>query len=107
MERIVRDRKDYGIYCIHSGFWSLSIIGIYQIDISRKPIEDMAKNGRFFQDIRFFETGVSNGIMPCGDCSGHERPKGVLKLPNPKKMDELGTVIHEEFLNFPRPVSPL
>ncbi|MCK0146046.1 MMPL family transporter [Arenibacter sp. F26102] len=93
MESIVRDRR-ITVYIVSIALLVASIIGIYQIDISGSPIEDMPKKAEFFQDIRFFEQEF-DGIMPVEIVVDTKRPKGVLKPSTLKKMDELGTVIHE------------
>ena len=102
MERIVRERR-ISVYIVSIALLVASIIGIYQIDISGSPIEDMPKKAEFFQDIRFFEQEF-DGIMPVEIVVDTERPKGVLKLSTLRKMDELGTVINE-IPELSRPVS--
>ncbi|MBC8770273.1 MMPL family transporter [Arenibacter sp. BSSL-BM3] len=102
MESIVRDRR-IAVYIVSIALLVASIIGIYQIDISGSPIEDMPKKAEFFQDIRFFEQEF-DGIMPVEIVVDTKRPKGVLKPSTLKKMDELGTVIHE-IPELSRPVS--
>ncbi|MDX1767634.1 MAG: MMPL family transporter [Arenibacter troitsensis] len=102
MERIVRERR-ITVYIVSIALLVASIIGIYQIDISGSPIEDMPKKAEFFQDIRFFEQEF-DGIMPVEIVVDTERPKGVLKPTTLRKMDELGTVINE-IPELSRPVS--
>ena len=102
MERIVRERR-ITVYIVSIALLVASIIGIYQIDISGSPIEDMPKKAEFFKDIRFFEQEF-DGIMPVEIVVDTERPKGVLKLSTLRKMDELGTVINE-IPELSRPVS--
>ena len=102
MERIVRERR-ITVYIVSIGLLVASIIGIYQIDISGSPIEDMPKKAEFFHDIRFFEQEF-DGIMPVEIVVDTDRPKGVLKPSTLKKMDELGTVINE-IPELSRPVS--
>jgi hypothetical protein len=102
MESIVRDRR-ITVYIVSIVLLVASIIGIYQIDISGSPIEDMPKKAEFFQDIRFFEQEF-DGIMPVEIVVDTKRPKGVLKPSTLRKMDELGTVIHE-IPELSRPVS--
>ncbi|MBU2904733.1 MULTISPECIES: MMPL family transporter [Arenibacter] len=102
MESIVRDRR-ITVYIVSIALLVASIIGIYQIDISGSPIEDMPKKAEFFQDIRFFEQEF-DGIMPVEIVVDTKRPKGVLKPSTLRKMDELGTVINE-IPELSRPVS--
>lgn len=102
MERIVRERR-ISVYIVSIMLLVASIIGIYQIDISGSPIEDMPKKADFFKDIRFFEEEF-DGIMPVEIVVDTKRPKGVLKSSTLKKMDELGTVIND-IPELSRPVS--
>ena len=102
MEHIVRNKR-ITVYITSIGLLVFSIIGIYQINISGSPIEDMPKNEQFFKDIRFFEEEF-DGIMPVEIVVDTKRPKGVLKPATLKRMDQLGNVI-EEIPELSKPVS--
>ena len=102
MERIVREKR-ISIYIISVALLVVSIIGIYQIDISGSPIEDMPKKAQFFKDIRFFEQEF-DGIMPVEIVVDTKRPKGVLKPTTLKRMDQLSEVI-EEIPELSKPIS--
>ncbi|MFS4466884.1 efflux RND transporter permease subunit [Maribacter sp. 2210JD10-5] len=102
MERIVRDRR-ITVYIVSIALLVLSIIGIYQINISGSPIEDMPKKAEFFEDIRFFEQEF-DGIMPVEIVIDTKNPKGVLKPANLKRMDRLGTLV-DEIPELSKPVS--
>lgn len=102
MERIVRERR-ISVYIVSIVLLVTSIIGIYQIDISGSPIEDMPQKAEFFHDIRFFEEEF-DGIMPVEIVVDTKRPNGVLRPSNLKKLDELGTHINE-IPELSRPVS--
>ena len=102
MERIVREHR-IGVYFTSVALLALSIIGIYQIEISGSPIEDMPKKAEFFKDIRFFEDEF-DGIMPVEIVVDTEREKGVMKAATLKRMDRLGQVI-EETPELSKPVS--
>ncbi len=102
MERIVRDRR-ITVYIVSVALLVISIIGIYQIDISGSPIEDMPKKAGFFKDIRFFEEEF-DGIMPIEIVIDTKREKGVLKPATLKRIDELGTLI-EEIPELSKPIS--
>ncbi len=93
MERIVREQR-IAVYITSVILLVVSIIGIYQIEISGSPIEDMPKKAAFFEDIRFFEREF-NGIMPIEIVVDTERKNGVLKPATLRRMDELGTLIEE------------
>ena len=102
MERIVREHR-IGVYFTSVALLALSIIGIYQIEISGSPIEDMPKKAEFFKDIRFFEEEF-DGIMPVEIVVDTDREKGVMKAATLKRMDRLGQVI-EETPELSKPVS--
>ena len=102
MERMVRQRK-ITIYITSLILLVASIIGIYQINISGSLIEDMPKGKQFFKDIRFFESEF-NGIMPLEIMVDTKRKKGVMKLTNLKRMNELEDLIIET-PELSRPVS--
>ncbi|PIB28986.1 efflux RND transporter permease subunit [Maribacter sp. 4G9] len=93
MENIVRYKR-ISVYIVSICLLVVSIIGIYQIDISGSPIEDMPKKAEFFQDIRFFENEF-NGIMPVEIVVDTKNPKGVMKPATLKRMDQLGDVVAE------------
>lgn len=93
MENIVRNRR-IAVYIISICLLVVSIIGIYQIDISGSPIEDMPKKAEFFKDIRFFENEF-DGIMPVEIVVDTKNPKGVMKPATLRRMDQFGEVIAE------------
>lgn len=102
MEGIVRKQR-ISVYITSIALLVLSIIGIYQIDISGSPIEDMPKNADFFKDIRFFEEEF-DGIMPVEIVIDTKSPKGVLKPATLKRIDRLGQVV-DEIPELSKPVS--
>ena len=102
MEHIVREKR-IAVYVVSIALLVVSIIGIYQINISGSPIEDMPKKAGFFQDIRFFEKEF-DGIMPVEIVVDTKRPKGVLKPATLKRIDQLSTVI-DEIPELSKPVS--
>lgn len=102
MEHIVRNKR-IAVYITSITLLVFSIIGIYQINISGSPIEDMPKKAQFFKDIRFFEEEF-DGIMPVEIVVDTKRPKGVLKPATLRRMDQLSTSI-EEIPELSKPVS--
>ena len=93
MEHTVKNRK-ITIYITSIILLVASIIGIYQIKISGSLIEDMPRNADFYKDIKFFESEF-NGVMPLEIMVDTKRKKGVMKLSNLKRMDELEDLIIE------------
>ncbi len=102
METIVREKR-ISVYSVSIGLLVVSIIGMYQINISGSPIEDMPKKAEFFQDIRFFEKEF-DGIMPVEIMIDTKRKNGVLRPVSLRKMDELGDVI-EDIPELSKPIS--
>lgn len=102
MERIVRDKR-ISVYVVSVLLLVISIIGIYQIDISGSPIEDMPKSAAFFDDIRFFEEEFK-GIMPVEVVVDATRKKGILKPATIRRMNELDQLI-DDTPELSKPVS--
>ncbi len=102
MERIVRDKR-ISVYVVSVVLLVMSIIGIYQINISGSPIEDMPKKAEFFKDIRFFEQEF-DGIMPIEIVIDTERKNGVLRPVNLRKMAQISELI-QEIPELSRPTS--
>jgi predicted RND superfamily exporter protein len=102
MERIVRDKR-ISVYVVSVLLLVMSIIGIYQINISGSPIEDMPKKAEFFKDIRFFEQEF-DGIMPIEIVIDTERKNGVLRPVNLQKMAQISELI-KDIPELSRPTS--
>ncbi len=102
METIVREKR-IAIYSTAIALLVISVIGIFQINISGSPIEDMPKKAKFFEDIRFFEREF-DGIMPIEIMIDTKRKNGVLRPVSLRKMDELGEVI-EDIPELSKPIS--
>ena len=102
MENIVRERR-IAVYVVSIALLVLSIIGMYQIEISGSPIEDMPKKAEFFQDIRFFEKEF-DGIMPVEIVIDAKRPNAIMKSATLKRIDRLGNVV-QEIPELSKPVS--
>lgn len=102
MEHIVRNHR-IAVYITSVVVLVLSIIGIYQIEITGSRIEDLPKNTHYFKDIRFFEEEF-DGIMPMEIVVDTKRKNGVTKPATLRRMDQLGTVI-EEIPELSKPVS--
>lgn len=83
-----------GVYITSIILLVVGIIGIYKIRISGSIIEDMPKKTAFFDDIRFFEKEF-NGVMPLEIMIDTKRKKGVMKLSNLNRIEELDETISE------------
>ncbi|NNC35625.1 MAG: MMPL family transporter [Croceitalea sp.] len=93
MERMVRHHR-IGVYITSVIVLVMSIIGIYQIKITGSRIEDLPKDAKFFQDIRFFEEEF-DGIMPVEVVVDSKQKNGILKPATLRRMNELGDEINE------------
>jgi len=102
MERMVRNHR-IAVYFVSVALLVISIIGIYRIEISGSPIEDMPKSEEFFRDIRFFESEF-DGIMPVEVVINTNQRNGVLKQATLKRMDRLDNYI-EQTPELSRPAS--
>lgn len=102
MAYMVKQRK-ITIYITAIVLLIVSLLGINKIVISGSLIEDMPKNTKFFEDIRFFESEF-NGIMPLEIMIDTKRKKGVMKLATIKRMNELEELI-DEIPELSRPIS--
>jgi len=102
MERIVRHHR-IAVYFVSIALLVASVIGIYQIEISGSPIEDMPKKSGFVKDIRFFESEF-DGIMPVEIVINTNQQNGVMKPATLRRMDQLDAYI-EENPDLSRPIS--
>ncbi|UOY07904.1 MMPL family transporter [Muricauda sp. SCSIO 64092] len=93
MERVVRNHR-IAVYFTAVTVLVLSIIGIYQIQITGSRIEDLPKNAKFFQDIRFFEKEF-DGIMPVEVVVDSKKKNGIAKLATLRRMESLSQEIDE------------
>jgi uncharacterized protein len=104
MERIVRNHR-IAVYGSSIGLLVLSIIGIYQIEITGSRIEDLPKNTDFYDDIIFYENQFS-GVLPVEILIDTGREKGVLNTANLNRIEELSQEISEnEELSRPLSIS--
>ncbi|HPF96276.1 MAG: efflux RND transporter permease subunit [Flavobacteriaceae bacterium] len=93
MERMVKEKR-ITIYITALVLIIVSMIGVNKMKISGSLIEDMPKKTEFYKDILFFENEF-NGIMPLEIMVDTKRKKGVNKLTNLKKINELEDEIKE------------
>lgn len=102
MERMVRHHR-IGVYITSIIVLVLSIVGIYQIEITGSRIEDLPKDTHYFNDIRFFEEEF-DGIMPMEIVVDTKRKNGAIKPATLRRMNQLGTFI-EETPELSKPIS--
>ena len=104
IENTVRHHRP-AVYFSSVGILVLSIIGIYQIEISGSMLDDMPKNASFYEDIRFFENS-SNGILPLEILIDAKKEQQVTKLSTLKRMQRLKETLGD-FEQLSPPVSIL
>lgn len=102
MERMVRHHR-IAVYFVSIALLVASVIGMYQIEISGSPIEDMPKKSDFVRDIRFFESEF-DGVMPVEIVINTNQQNGVMKPATLRRMDQLDAYI-EETPELSRPIS--
>ena len=91
LEYIVKHKK-INTYTTSLILIILSIIGIYQINISGSMLDDMPKKQDFFKDIVFFDEQF-NGIVPLQIIVDTKRKDGVFKLSTLKRLEKIENVI--------------
>ena len=91
LEHIVKQKK-FNTYTISLILIILSIIGIYQINISGSMLDDMPKKQDFFKDIIFFDEQF-NGIVPLQIIVDTKRKDGIFKLSTLKRIEKIENVI--------------
>ncbi|MFL2591172.1 MAG: RND family transporter [Flavobacteriaceae bacterium] len=91
LEHIVKQKK-INTYLISLTLIILSMIGIYQINISGSMLDDMPKKQDFFKDIVFFDEQF-NGIVPLQIIIDTKRKDGVFKLSTLKRLEKIENVI--------------
>ena len=91
LEQIVKHKK-INTYTTSLVLIILSIIGIYQINISGSMLDDMPKKQGFFKDIVFFDEQF-NGIVPLQIIVDTKRKDGVFKLSTLKRLEKIENVI--------------
>jgi len=93
MENIVREHR-ITVYITSVVLLVLSIIGIYQIEITGSRIEDLPKNTDFYEDILFYEKDF-NGILPVEILVDTGKENGALSGATLSRVEKLSEEIAE------------
>jgi predicted RND superfamily exporter protein len=93
MERIVREHR-ITVYITSVALLVLSIIGIYQIEITGSRIEDLPKNTDFYEDILFYEEDF-NGILPIEILVDTGKENGAISQATLSRVERLSEEIGE------------
>ena len=93
MENIVREHQ-ITVYITSVVLLVLSIIGIYQIEITGSRIEDLPKNTDFYEDILFYEKDF-NGILPVEILVDTGKENGALSGATLSRVEKLSEEIGE------------
>ena len=102
MVKIVKEHQ-IAVYITSLILLVLSIIGIYQIEITGSRIEDLPKNTDFYEDILFYEKDF-NGILPVEILIDTGNENGALQPATLSKIESLSEEIGEN-PELSRPVS--
>jgi len=106
MENIVREHR-ITVYITSVVLLVLSIIGIYQIEITGSRIEDLPKNTDFYEDILFYEKDF-NGILPVEILVDTGKENGALSGATLSRVEKLSEEIGENSeLSAPLSISNL
>ena len=106
MENIVREHR-ITVYITSVVLLVLSIIGIYQIEITGSRIEDLPKNTDFYEDILFYEKDF-NGILPVEILVDTGKENGALSGATLSRLEKLSEEIGENSeLSTPLSISNL
>ena len=106
MENIVREHR-ITVYITSVVLLVLSIIGIYQIEITGSRIEDLPKNTDFYEDILFYEKDF-NGILPVEILVDTGKENGALSGATLSRVEKLSEEIGENSeLSTPLSISNL
>jgi predicted RND superfamily exporter protein len=93
MENIVREHR-ITVFITSVVLLVLSIIGIYQIEITGSRIEDLPKNTDFYEDILFYEKDF-NGILPVEILVDTGKENGALSGATLSRVEKLSEEIGE------------
>ncbi|MDQ3395701.1 MAG: MMPL family transporter, partial [Bacteroidota bacterium] len=92
-------RHKYNILLSFGIISIISIIGIYKIESVSYMVDDIPEGSQVKQDLNFFEKNF-NGVMPLEVIVDTGKKRGVMKIENLRKVNEL-----EEFLSDNRYIS--
>ena len=102
MVSVVKNKR-IEVYIISIIMLSVSIIGIYKIEISGSFIDDMPRNTEFFDDIMYYEKEF-NGILPLEIYIDGGRKKSVRRLSTIRNLEKVQNAI-SEFPELSTPIS--
>ncbi|HEV8514384.1 MAG TPA: MMPL family transporter [Cyclobacteriaceae bacterium] len=93
------------IYLVSVGFAVFSVLGMMKLVSVTYMVDDVPENTDIHKDLKFFESNFS-GIMPLEVEVNTGKRRGVLNIPNLKKIDEFETFI-DSLPEVSRPISIL
>jgi hypothetical protein len=93
------------IYIVSAGLALFSVMGILQLKSITYMVDDVPEQSNIRKDLKFFETNFS-GIMPLEVEVNTNKRRGVLNIPNLKKIDEFENFI-DSIPVVSRPISIL
>jgi len=91
------------IYLVSAGLAFFSVLGMMKLQSVTFMVDDVPENTDIHKDLKFFETNFS-GIMPLEVEVNTGKRRGVLNIPNLKKIEEFETFI-DSLPEVSRPIS--
>lgn len=85
---ILVHRHKYRIFFVTGAIVVVSLIGVYKIESVSFMVDDIPKEGKIKQDMLFFEDNFQ-GVMPLEIVVDTGKKRGIMRLENLKKVDEL------------------
>lgn len=92
---VIAHRYRKGVYGITALIVIVSIYGVTKINTISYMVDDVPKDGNLITDLHFFEDNFK-GVMPFEVVVDTKKKKGVMKLSNLKKIDELQSFISSD-----------
>lgn len=93
------------IYLVSGVFLIFGIYGITTLKTTGSVVDDIPHKDAMYQDLLFFEDQL-NGLLPFEITVDTKKPRGVLKLSNLNKLQEVYDVL-SEYPELSKPYSPL
>lgn len=84
---IVQNKRN-AVYIISGIFATVGIVGMLQLKTTGKVVDDISKKDQLYTDLMFLEKHFK-GVMPLEIVIDTKKKRGVMKLSNIEKIDEL------------------
>lgn len=88
-------RHKYNVFLASGLVIFISLVGIFKIEAVSFMVDDIPEGSKVQQDLRFFENNFA-GVMPLELVVDTGKKKGVMKLNNLRKVDELESFLAQQ-----------